>query len=145
MKGAKVTSGSCNSEYPVCSSSGENPHSPISVSIKYSTTGANKSHSCGKAAQILWIRISHCCIIEKCFLSPGPWCLGVKAAPKNCFALHKVANSSITADVISGPLSVLMIFGILLALIQQATTATKKWALVRLLNGSTLGTPNMVQ
>jgi hypothetical protein len=50
----------------------------------------------------------------------------VNAAPRNCFELQRVKNSSTTAFVISGPLSVLQISGILRALITQVTIALKK-------------------
>ena len=69
----------------------------------------------------------------------------VKAAPKYCFALQRVASSSMTAEVISGPRSVLIISGNLLARITQATRAIRKSSLRKRAKGSSLHTPRNVQ
>ena len=89
--------------------------------------------------------MSQYCITWMCLRSPGPWCLGVNAAPKYCRALHNVRNSFVTAFVISGPLSVRTIDGILLARITHVTRATRNSSSRNRLNGSTLHTPNRVQ
>jgi len=49
------------------------------------------------------------------------------------------------AEVISGPLSLLMMFGILRALMTHATKALRKRGFVNLEKGSTFGTPKCVQ
>ena len=59
--------------------------------------------------------------------------------------LHNNANSSMTAEVISGPRSVRMIFGILRDLMTHATMATKNSSFVNRGNGSNLHTPKKVQ